>query len=399
MSQQIQPSGFSTGHDGSFFDYDGRLTEVDFDNLLLWASDNGASDIKLQTEYPVIAEIGGKQVRITRRAVTQSELENATRYVYGDTGPGDVKAGHDIDWAHETKRPDGTVGRFRLNITNGRSEGGPGFQLVARSLPTMPPLITEERMRCEPEIIANFRPENGIVLVTGPTGSGKSTLLSSGIRWLLENPDRNESICEYSKPVEYVYDGVQKHNNIIHQVDVGKDLKPRDLEGEASLWGYCVRNGMRRKPSIILIGEARDKATIEGSMEASLTGHLCMSTMHTIGVAETIRRSLIPFPAEERASAALDLMEAMRMVVTQRLLPRIGGGKVACREYMVFDEEARMTLLDLDYNAWPQKIRSMLQNKDVVGRTMADCAKALLEEGLITPETYQAVARRRASAV
>lgn len=396
MSEQHstgQQSLFGSGHDGSYFEYDGRIGVDEFDNMLLWCSERKASDITIQSALPVIAEIGGKLVKVTRRLVSHPEVEEIVRYIYGENGPGEIKSGHDLDPAHEVKIPGKGRKRYRVNITGGRIPGGDGIQITIRTLPEIP--IHIDQLGVEQDIIDNFRPPQGMVLVTGPTGSGKSTLLSSGIRMLVERADANEKILEYSKPVEYVYDKVDMPSSVVFQTEVGRHLRPRGHEaGEESEFAHCVRNALRRKPTIILIGEARDKATIQASVEAALTGHLLFSTMHTIGVAETLRRAVMPFPGDERRAMAVDIMETMRMVVTQILLPKKGGGKVACREYMIFDQYVRNKMLDSDVDDWPQLARALLQEGKVIGKGMIQSAQELYTKNLIDDNVYKYVTNR-----
>ena len=272
--------------------------------------------------------------------------------------------------------------------------GGKGVQITIRALPSTP--IEIDKLGIEPGIVKNVRPEQGLILVTGPTGSGKSTMLSSVIRMLVERQDGNEKVLEYSAPIEYVYDGIAMPSSIVHQTHAGRDLRPRGVEGgdERSIFAYCVRNALRRKPTIIVIGEARDRATIEAVVEAGLTGHLVFSTMHTIGVAETLRRAVMPFPDDARRSMAVDIMESLRMVVSQLLLPKIGGGKVGCREFMVFGREVREEFLKEEVDRWPRLARRLLAEERAVGRTMSKSALDLLGRGLIDEATYERVAAR-----
>jgi defect-in-organelle-trafficking protein DotB len=383
---------FSSGHDGSQFEYDGRLNDIEFDNLLLWCTENQASDITFQSNMPVVAEIGGKLIKVTRKPLTHPEIEEIVRYIYGENGPGEIKSGYDLDPAHEVKIPGKGRKRYRVNITGGRTIGTDGIQITIRTLPEKPLDIHD--LGIEPEIIENFRPPQGMVLVTGPTGSGKSTLLSSGIRMIIEQENANEKILEYSKPVEYVYDKVDMPSSVVFQTEVGKHLRPRGEADEESEFAYCVRNALRRKPSIIMIGEARDKATIQASVEAALTGHVLYSTMHTIGVAETLRRAIMPFPGDERRSMAVDIMETMRLSVTQILLPKVGGGKVGCREYMIFDEKSRNKFLDEEVDEWPQLARRLLEERKCEGSSMKNSAYNLLNQNLISEDTYNYIANR-----
>lgn len=386
-------ANFSTGHDGSIFEYDTSLGVDDFDDLLLWCTEKGASDITLQSNCYVLADIGGKNIRVTPRPLGQPEMEGIVRHIYGENGPGEIKSGYDLDPSYEIKVPGRGRKRYRVNITGGRAVGSDGIQITIRTLPEEP--IRIEELGIEQDIIENFRPRQGMILVTGPTGSGKSTLLSSGIRMLIEGPDKHEKLIEYSKPVEYVYDKVDMPTASVHQIEVGRHLRPRSDDGdEESEFAYCVRNALRRKPTLILIGEARDKATIQGCTEAASTGHVLYSTMHTIGVAETMRRAVLPFPSETRRGMAIDILETMRMVVTQSLFEREGGGKVGCREYLVFDDKVRNQLLETDVDDWPRKVRAIMAEGDCKGQRMADGARKLAEQGLISDRTYRVVANK-----
>lgn len=389
----VQPKGdvFSRRHDGSTFDYDGSLSNPDFDEMLKWAAERKASDVTIQTDEKVKAEIGGEIVPITRRPLTTPEVENIVRYVYGDHGPGRLIAGYDLDPSHEV-RMQRELRRYRVNCTSVRVPGGNGIQITIRTLPTAPIRLSE--LGIEQEILDNICPNQGMVLVTGPTGSGKSTLLASIIREIVERPDANKKVLEYSTPIEYVYDGVQMPSSSVAQTEVGRQLRPVDGDGKdtnESLYAYAVRNALRRKPHVIVIGEARDKATIQAAVEAALTGHLLYSTLHVIGVAETLRRAVQPFPGDERSAMAVDIMQSMRMIVTQLLFPRKGGGRVACREFMIFDDRTRARFLNKDVDEWPSFARKLMAERSVVSRRMSESAWRLFKGGEITSDVYKQI--------
>jgi defect-in-organelle-trafficking protein DotB len=401
---------FALGFDGKTYDYSGNMTRQDFDGLLEWASKHRASDITFQSKMPVICEIGGALYKVTKRPLTHPNIEELVRYVYGsDNGPAELKRGFDLDPSHEirvaTERDEDDVPtgwkrlRFRVNCTTIRLPGADGIQMTIRSLPSKPIPLSE--LGIEKDIIDNIRPSQGMVLVTGPTGSGKSTLLASIVAHIAEQKNANEKILEYSAPIEYVYDEVSMPNSVVAQTEVGRHLRPKtedaEGEGQASLFAYCVRNALRRKPTIIIIGESRDKATITASTEAALTGHLLFSTVHTMGVPETLRRMVIPFPADGRRGMAVDIMESLRMVVTQILVPRKGGGKVACREYMIFDPDTRAAFLKKDTDEWPKLARSMMDSRTAVSQKLVRGARALIEKDLITDETYDYITSREVS--
>ena len=391
---------FATKHDGSIFRFDGTFLPKMFDDILLWAGDRKASDVRLTTDREVMAEIGADIVPITQRPLTHAEIENIVRYVYGEHGPGQINSGYDLDPSHEVRMGKLGIRRYRINMTGIRVPGGDGIQITARTLPTIPPPITA--LDIEEKIISNTRPRDGMILVTGPTGSGKSTLLASIIRNLVEKRDANETILEFSSPIEYVYDEVDMPSSSIAQTEVGRHLRPRDdadRRNESSLFAYATRNALRRKPTIVLIGEARDKATIQGVVELALTGHLVYSTMHVIGVAETLRRAVQPFPGDERQAMAYDIMQSMRMIVTQLLFPRKGGGRVACREYAIFDAQSRNMFLNRPVDDWPAFARKMMAEKRLVSKQMSESAWDLYQNGLLTEEDYKKiVAAQRDSA-
>jgi defect-in-organelle-trafficking protein DotB len=380
-------SEFAGAHDGTTFPLEGYLDKDSFDEILKWAGDRKASDITITPDQHVIADIGGKLCRITDRIITTAEIETCVRYVYGENGPAEVLAGNDLDPSHEVRVRGQRIRRYRVNITPGRVPGGVGMQMTIRTLPSSP--IPIEKLNIEEPLLENTRPKNGVILICGPTGSGKSTLMSSIIRMIVERPDANEKVLEYSSPIEYVYDEVEMPSSTVFQTHVGKHLKPRDGGSE---WAYAARNSLRRKPTIIVLGEARDAETIEELVKISQEGHLTYSTMHTNSVAETINRAINVFPHEVRDRMAIDLMGALRMIVVQVLVDRVGGGKVACREYMVFHPKVRERFMKTKQTAWPILIQRMLTQDEVIGQTMRKASLALLAAGTISMETFERLA-------
>jgi defect-in-organelle-trafficking protein DotB len=409
MSQDDQPpsddqpssnSPFATSSGTDIFEYLGGFGHDEFDALLAWASERKASDISIQPWESVMAEIGGKWRRITKLPLTPPNVQNCVNAIYGANGYVEISRGHDLDPSYEIKHPSGEGKlRFRVNITGGRaSGGGPGAQLTLRTLPSTP--IKIEDLYIEQDIMTYFRPEQGLNLICGPTGSGKSTLLSSLIRWRCEQEDANEKVIEYSRPIEYVYDGLRFPSSFVFQTEVGSHLQPKQGEDEGSLWAYAMRNALRRKPSIIILGESRDKATIEACIMASMSGHLTVSTLHTIGVPETFRRLVMAFPANERQTIAIDLLQVINLIVTQLLIKKIGGGKQGIREYMLFDANVRKFLEDMPVDDWPAHIRKMLSTKKIngrtiIGRSMKESADELVLNGKITPDVAKYISARQ----
>ena len=371
------------------FHFDGQFVDAQLDELLTWGSARKISEYSIQTGSAVMADVGGKLCQVTQLPIAANEVESIVRYIYGENGPAEIRGGADIDISHEIKISNNEIKRFRVNITGGRYAGSIGIQISIRALPNQPIPISE--LNIETEIVDNLRPSQGMILITGPTGSGKSTLMASAIRSIIEQPDANEKVIEYSAPIEYVYDEVETPSSLVFQTHAGVHLRPNGKIPEHTTFSYCVRNAMRRKPTIIVIGEARDKGTIEAAVEAALTGHLLYSTMHTKGVGATLRRAVLPFSDVIRASIATDIMESIQMIVSQILLPKIGGGQVACREFMVFNDEIRESFLTNPINNWIALSRQLLSDHSECGQSLRYSATKLFEQGIIAKSTYQRI--------
>jgi defect-in-organelle-trafficking protein DotB len=254
------------------------------------------------------------------------------------------------------------------------ADGRDGVQVTMRTLPQAPP--TMKQLNIEPEIIEHWKPRQGLVLVTGPTGSGKSTLLAAGNRMLIESPHGCGKMLTYEAPIEFTYDTISSRRSLVAQTEI-----PRHLPTFAA----GVRNALRRKPEIIMVGEARDRETINAAIEAGQTGHTVYATVHTTGVAATIRRMVSTFEPSERSERAYSLMETVRLIVTQTLVPKIGGGRVALREYMPFTEEIRERMLNLPADRWPFELMTMVPK---YGKTMEKSARNAYEAGLIEHRYY-----------
>lgn len=351
-----------------------RFTQAEMDRALGYCEELSASDITFQTNEPIYAEVYGKLKPITKRRLTNTEVGDLLNEIYGPNGTAQILSGFDIDTYYEYNPSRFERYRYRVNGTGCQVEGHEGIQITLRSIPTTPPLIDD--MKLPQAILDNYDPLEGVVYVTGATGSGKSTLLASMVRSLAEAPDSNRKILTYESPIEFVYDAVKKTSCVIGQSEI-----PRHIASFAA----GVRNALRRKPGLILVGEARDKETIEAVLEASLTGHPVYTTLHTTGVAETIRRLVTSFPAGERQGRTIDILETIRMVIWQRLVPTVDGKRVALREYLVFSEDVRDELLKEDLDQITNATRRALLK---YGQPMIVDAKAKFDQGLISQRTF-----------
>jgi defect-in-organelle-trafficking protein DotB len=344
-----------------------RFTSACLARLLIHCQKLGASDITLQTGEPVFAESYGRLLRITQRKLSNTEVSETLNLIYGPNGSAQILSGVDID-THYEFRPN-------VNATGCLVEGHDAIQISFRTIPSTPPKMSD--LNLESELIHALAPAQGIVYVTGATGSGKTTLLAAIIRDLAEKEDSHRKILTYEAPIEFVYDSIDMPSAIVSQSEI-----PRHLPSFAA----GVRNALRRKPRLILVGESRDPETIGASIEAALTGHPVYTTLHSNGVAETLRRLVNSFPAEEAKARMIDIIETIRVVIWQQLVPSMDGRRIALREFLVFDEKLRDYLLDSNLDNISATTRRMLKEQ---GQPMSVDAKRKFDAGLISERVYK----------
>ncbi len=352
-----------------------RFTPAELDRLLAFCQQLNASDITFQSGESVFAEVYGKLHRVTHRKLTNTEVGEVLNAIYGPNGTTQILSGTDVDTHYEVRPNRVDRYRFRVNGTGCQVEGHDGIQLTLRSIPGMPPLI--EEMGLPPHILEAASPQQGVVYVTGATGSGKSTLLAAIIRHLAESQEGNRKVLTYESPIEFVYDECELPNSVISQSEI-----PRHLPSFAA----GVRNALRRKPRLILVGEARDQETMSAVLEAALTGHPVYTTLHSNGVAETMHRLVTTFPANERHGRTIDILETIRLAIWQKLVPTVDGKRVALREYLIFDEETRDILLECDIEKITSETRKLVKDR---GQSMEVDAKQKFDEGIISAREYK----------
>lgn len=247
-----------------------RFTEELVDPALLWCVKQNSSDITIQSDRPIYNEIHGTLYPATFRSIDAADMAVFLSKIYGPEALARLASGRDLDVSYEIRPDRYTRIRFRVNITAILSKGRDAAQITMRVLPSEPPTFKD--LAIEEEIIEAWAPRQGLVVITGPTGSGKTTLLAAGNRHLLERPEGCGKMLTYEAPIEYVYDTIASPRSLVSQSEIPRHL-PDFAKG--------VRNALRRKPEIILVGESRDKETINASIEASQTGHAVYTTTHT----------------------------------------------------------------------------------------------------------------------
>ena len=354
-----------------------RFTPVFMERLLEHAESLMASDVTIQTGAPIYAEVYGKLLRLTNRSLSNTELGDLINAIYGPNATTQLLSGKDIDTHFEFRPNRGVRYRYRVNGTACLVEGHDAIQITLRTIPTTPPKL--DTLGLPQNILDAIAPQEGIVFITGATGSGKSTLLASIIRDLIEGADSNRKVLTYEAPIEFVFDEVETISASVSQSEIPRHL-PSFAEG--------VRNALRRKPRLIMVGECRDPETISAALEAALTGHPVYTTLHTSGVAETMRRLVTSFAGEERLGRTIDILETIRLCIWQKLVPTVDGKRVPLREYLIFDEETRDILLESDPNEVTRITRQLVRER---GQLMTVDAKEKLDAGIIDERTYHII--------
>jgi twitching motility protein PilT len=238
--------------------------------------------------------------------------------------------------------------RFRVNVFSQRGT----YAIVLRVIPEGIPTLESLGMPKELKNVCSLK--NGIVLVTGPTGSGKSTTLAAIINQI--NHDYAYHIITIEDPVEYMHRHVK---STVNQRELGSDTKT---------FALALRAALRQAPKVILIGEMRDVETIETAMEAAETGHLVLSTLHTIDAAKTVDRIIGVFPKDQEPQVRTRLAQSFRYVISQRLLPKVGGGRIAALEIL------KSTMRTRDY----------VLKGETEGRSLVDAMHDGLVDGMQT---------------
>lgn len=272
-----------------------------------------ASDLFLKANSPPRVRVDGNVRQLGTVVMTKDDLRDAFMLLVDEHSRETFKKYHEVDTAFEE---DG-LGRFRVNGFMQRGNIGFVLRLVQGNVPDFKdlglPVETFERLTML---------RRGMVLVTGITGSGKSTTLASMIQYMNRNTNRH--IITIEDPIEYAY---SDERCIINQREVGIDT--RDFKS-------ALRNAMREAPDVILIGEMRDTETVQAAIDAAETGHLVLSTLHTINAQQTMERIINFFPPYQHTLIRMQLSMVMQGVVSQRLVPKMGKpGRVPGLEIMI----------------------------------------------------------------
>ena len=264
--------------------------------------------------------------------------------------------------------------RFRVNIFSQRGN----YTVVLIKLETIPSI---DDLKLPPQFAKAAEEKNGLILVTGATGSGKSTTLAALLNKM--NEEKSIHIITLEDPVEFVH---PHKKSTFNQRELGSDF---------DAFSSGLRAALRQRPKVILVGEMRDRETVEIGLSAAETGHLVLSTLHTVDAGQTINRIVGMFSQEEEHQIRRRLADTVRWIICQRLLPKVGGGRVALLEIMTSNLRVKDTIINGETE--DKTFYEIITNGDAYGMwTFDQHIMKLYQEGLITEENALAYASRKA---
>lgn len=328
--------------------------------ILIKAVTNGASDIILTTGTPPIVRIDGQLRAISKQILNGTDIEKFARELATNQQIKTFYTEKELDISYQNL----SAGRFRVNLFFQRENPAIVMRVINNYIPT----IRELNL---PDIINKLcAKRHGMILITGPTGSGKSTTLASMINEI--NHTRHEHIITIEDPIEYIY----KHSkSIISQREVGRDTHSFEK---------ALRSSLRENPDIILLGEMRDLETMYAATTAAETGHLLLSTLHTIGAIKTIDRIVSVFPSDKQHQIRIQLSEIIEAVISQQLIPKKDGtGRIAVYEVMIGTSAIKNLIRENKNN----QIQNIIQTSRSQGMiTMDESIIKAFNMGIITKE-------------
>jgi len=336
---------------------------LDLHNILQIAVNSGASDCHLKVGLPPMFRINGtlRPLKDHKRLLPEDLSKVATSILTGAHRER-FKKQLDVDLAYGVPG----VGRFRVNCFLQRGSVGLVFRVIPYKIPDPESLLLPE------SVLKVANEQRGLVLVTGATGSGKSTTLAAMIEHI--NSTRTCHIITIEDPIEFL---LRDKHSIVNQREIGSD---------STSFKQALRSALRQDPDVILVGEMRDLETIEIALTAAETGHLVMSTLHTLDATESISRVVSSFPPYQQNQARVQLASLLKAVICQRLVPRVDGkGRVPAVELLL--STARTRELILDENRSREIVDAIGEGLDTYGmQTFDQSLMWLLNRGYISYE-------------
>ena len=335
---------------------------MDMDELLSLAVQQGASDLHLSAGLPPLVRVDGDIRRLSAPPLGNEELAALVQSIMDEPLRRTFAAGAEADFAFEAA----DVSRFRVNAFHHSRGVGAAFRTVPTSIPSLSKLGGGEVLH------RLSRTHQGLVLVTGATGSGKSTTLAAMLDCI--NEERQSHILTIEDPIEFVH---HSRNCLVHQREAG-----RHTPGFAA----ALRAALREDPDVIMVGEMRDQETMSLALTAAETGHLVLGTLHTPSASGTVNRVVDMFPPGEKSLARSMLAESLQAVVSQRLVRRVGGGRVAALEIMIGSSAVRRLVREDK----PAQLHSAMQSGRALGmQTLEQHLRELAAAGIISREAAE----------
>lgn len=340
---------------------------MDITELLAFCAKQKASDLHLSAGLPPMLRVDGDIRRINSPAMDQKQVHALVCSIMNDTQKHAYEKFLEVDFAFELPN----LARFRVNAFNHNRGAGAVFRLIPSVVLTLDQLGLGDIFR---QLAMTPR---GLVLVTGPTGSGKSTTLAAMLDYI--NEHKNGHLLTIEDPIEFVH---KSKKCLVNQREVHRDTLG---------FSEALRSALRADPDIILVGELRDLETIRLALTAAETGHTVFGTLHTTGAAKTINRIVDVFPAAEQAMVRSMLSESLQGVISQLLLKKEGGGRIAAHEIMVATPAIR-NLIREDKIA---QMYSAIQTGANHGmQTMDQSLQQLSAQGYLSPTTAREQAKQ-----
>ncbi|HYR05281.1 MAG TPA: PilT/PilU family type 4a pilus ATPase [Gallionella sp.] len=329
-------------------------------NLLRGMISKKASDLFVTSGFPPAFKVDGKMTPVSNQALTPVHTQELARAIMNDRQAAEFEATHECNFAIS---PTG-IGRFRVNIFMQQQRVGMVLRTITTKIPDldamgMPPILKDIVMT-----------KRGLVILVGGTGSGKSTTLAG----MLGHRNRNSfgHIITIEDPVEYVHDHI---NCIITHREVGVDTEN---------WHNALKNTLRQAPDVILIGEIRDRETMEYAVAFAETGHLCMATLHANSANQALDRIINFFPEERREQLLMDLSLNIKSLISQRLIPRKDGAGRACAMEILLNSPL---ISDLIFKGEVHAIKEVMSKSRELGMETFDGSLFnLYESGAISYE-------------
>lgn len=339
---------------------DTKTLSLKIENLLEYVVKQDASDLHLTVGVPPMVRVDGALRPIPNiPPLTAAEVEKLIFSVVDDVQKDILLKDMEVDFSFAF----GDIARFRANSYHQKGNLGLALRLIPTKIRTIEDLGL-------PKIVNNFADfPRGLVLVTGPTGSGKSTTLAAMVDKI--NRDKSLHIITVEDPIEYTHN----HNKSV--------IEQREVHYDTRSFAAALRSVLREDPDVVLIGEMRDLETIAAAITIAETGHLVLATLHTNNAAQSVDRMIDVFPPHQQQQIRVQLSNILQAIVSQRLLPAIGGGRIAAAEILVANPAVRNIIRE----GKTHQLDAVIQTGGEEGmQTMDKTLSSLVKTGKITLE-------------